>query len=146
VISFGNTEEVVQGAAAHPLTMIASDGSLQHPRGSGTFARVLGRYVREQKALTLADALGKMTIMPARQLEARIPAMRRKGRLQVGADADVTVFDAGRVIDDATYQKPATPSAGIRHVLVGGTPVIRDGRIDESAVPGQAVRAPVRTN
>jgi N-acyl-D-aspartate/D-glutamate deacylase len=146
VISFGNTEEVVQGAAAHPLTMIASDGSLQHPRGSGTFARVLGRYVREQKALTLADALGKMTIMPARQLETRIPAMRRKGRLQVGADADVTVFDAGRVIDDATYQKPATPSAGIRHVLVGGTPVIRDGRIDESAVPGQAVRAPVRTN
>jgi N-acyl-D-aspartate/D-glutamate deacylase len=141
VISFGNTEEVVQGAAAHPLTMVASDGSLQHPRGQGTFARVLGRYVRETKTLTLMAALGKMTIMPAKRLETRIPAMRQKGRLQVGADADIVVFDPERVIDRATYEAPATASAGIQHVMVGGVPVVRDGAIDGRAMPGKAIRA-----
>jgi N-acyl-D-aspartate/D-glutamate deacylase len=141
VISFGNTEEVVQAAVAHPSTMIASDGSQMHPRGSGTFARVLGRYVRDTKALTLMDALRKMTIMPARRLETRIPAMRQKGRLRAGADADITVFDAERVIDQATYEAPRQPSAGIRHVLVRGIPVIRDGRVDTQAAPGEPVRA-----
>jgi N-acyl-D-aspartate/D-glutamate deacylase len=141
VISFGNTEDVVQGAAAHPLTMIASDGSLLHPRGSGTFARVLGRYVREAKALTLMDALRKMTIMPARRLEERIPAMRQKGRLRIGADADITIFDADQVVDESTYEAPARPSAGIRHVLVRGIPVMREGRVDERAAPGRPIRA-----
>jgi N-acyl-D-aspartate/D-glutamate deacylase len=143
VISFGNTEEVVTLAAGNPLTMIASDGSLLHPRGSGTFARVLGRYVRDQKTLTLADALRKMTIMPTRRLEKLIPSMQRKGRLAVGADADITVFDAERVIDQATYEKPATASAGIRHVLVGGVAVVRDGAIQD-ARPGRPVRGPIR--
>jgi N-acyl-D-aspartate/D-glutamate deacylase len=143
VISFGNTEEVVSLALAHPLTMIASDGSLAHPRGSGTFARVLGRYVREQKALTLVDALRKMTIMPARRLEKLIPAMQRKGRIAVGADADITVFDPERVIDVATFEKPATASAGIHHVLVAGTFVVRDGRL-EAALPGQPMRGSIR--
>jgi len=143
VISFGNTEEVVRGAAAHPLTMIASDGGLQHPRGSGTFARVLGRYVREEKALTLMEALRKMTIMPARQLEGRIPAMRQKGRLRLGADADVAIFDPERVIDQATYESPARASAGIQHVLLKGVAVVRDGKIVEGAAPGEAVRAPI---
>jgi dihydroorotase len=143
VISFGNTEEVVGLAVAHPLTMIASDGSLLHPRGSGSFARVLGRYVREQKALTLVDALRKMTIMPARRLEKLIPAMQRKGRIGVGADADITVFDPDRVIDVATFEKPATASAGIQHVLIAGTFVVRDGKVQD-ARPGQPVRAAVR--
>lgn len=142
VISFGNTEEVVQDAAAHPLTMIASDGSLLHPRGSGTFARVLGRYVREARALTLMDALRKMTIMPARRLEERIPAMGQKGRLRIGADADITIFDANRVVDESTYEAPARASSGIRHVLVRGIPVVRDGRVDERAAPGRPIRAP----
>lgn len=143
VISFGNTEEVVTLAVGHPLTMIASDGSLLHPRGSGTFARVLGRYVREQRALALVDALRKMTIMPARRLEKLIPAMQRKGRLAVGADADITVFDPERVIDQATYEKPATASSGIRHVLVAGIPVVRDGQLQD-VLPGRPVRGTIR--
>jgi N-acyl-D-aspartate/D-glutamate deacylase len=143
VVSFGNTEDVVALAVAHPLTMIASDGSLAHPRGSGTFARVLGRYVREQNTLTLVDALRKMTIMPARRLEKLIPAMQRKGRLAVGADADITVFDPERVIDQATYEKPATPSAGIRHVLVAGVPVVRGGML-QNALPGRPIRGTIR--
>ena len=77
VIRFGNTEEVVEAAAADPLTMIASDGTTLkdgtgHPRGTGTYARILGHYVRERKALTLMTALRKMTLMPAQRLERRV--------------------------------------------------------------------------
>ena len=140
VVIFGNTEDVVSLAVAHPLTMIASDGNPSHPRGSGTYARVLGRYVREQKALTLVDAIRKMTIMPARRLDKLIPAMQRKGRISVGADADITIFDPERVIDAATYEAPATASIGMRHVLVGGTFVVRDARLQAGAFPGQGIR------
>lgn len=141
VISFGNTEEVVHGALIDPETMVASDGSASHPRGAGTYARVLGRYVRGDKAISLMTALAKMTIMPARRLEGRVPAARQKGRVRVGADADVTIFDPAAVIDEATYEAPTRASAGIVHVLVAGTPVVREGRLVEGARPGQPVRA-----
>src|SRR5256884_7797911 len=90
--------------------MIASDGmpitgAKVHPRGQGTFSRVLGRYVREEKALDLMTALKKMTLMPAQRLEKRAPMFKDKGRIRVGADADITVFDANRIIDKATYEK-----------------------------------------
>jgi len=143
VISFGNTEEVVRVAAADPLTMIASDGSATHPRGTGTFARVLGRYVREQNALTLSSAIRKMTLMPAQRLEARVPAARTKGRIRPGSDADITIFNPATVIDEATYEAPTRPSRGIMHVLVGGSAVVRDGRIVDGATPGRPVRADV---
>ncbi len=138
-------EEVARQAVASPLTMIASDGMLEngkgHPRGAGTFSRVLGHYARDEHALTLMDAVRKMTLMPARRLEARAPAMRNKGRIRVGADADLTVFDAARVGDRSTFEKPALPSAGIVHVLVNGMAVVRDGRLVEGVHPGRAVRA-----
>jgi dihydroorotase len=126
--------------------MIASDGGLQngkgHPRGSGSYARVLGRYVREQKALTLMDALRKMTVMPARRLEHIAPMMKNKGRIRVGADADITIFNPGLVIDKSTFEEPAHYSEGIIHVLAGGVFVVKDGKLQGDANPGRAIRGP----
>ena len=145
VIQFGNTEDMVRAAIAHPAVMIASDGIIEdgkgHPRGAGTFARVLGQYVREEKALTLMEAVRKSSLMPAQRLESMSPQMRRKGRVQVGADADLTVFDPARVVDKATFQNAAQYSDGFRFVLVGGVFVVRDGRLQDGAAPGRAIRA-----
>jgi len=125
--------------------MIASDGlpamtGGEHPRGAGTFARVLGRYVREKQALTLMDALRKMTLAPAQRLELVAPMMKCKGRLGEGMDADITVFDPNRVIDRATFQSPAQVSEGIAHVLVNGVFVLRAGQLVEGVFPGRAIR------
>jgi N-acyl-D-aspartate/D-glutamate deacylase len=145
VIGHAIPEEISRLAAADPSVMVASDGRLDngkgHPRGVGTFARVLGLYVREQKALSLMTAIRKMSLMPAQRLEKVVPAMRFKGRIKVGADADITIFDPATVIDRATFEKPAVYSEGIRHVLVGGVFVVRDENIVEGAKPGKAIRA-----
>jgi N-acyl-D-aspartate/D-glutamate deacylase len=101
---------------------------------------VLGRYVRERQVLPLMDALAKMTILPARRLEGHVPAMRSKGRIAVGADADLTVFDPATVLDQATFEQPTRTSAGIPHVLVNGRFVVRDGRLVEGASPGRPIR------
>jgi dihydroorotase len=146
VVGHSNTEEMVAMAISSPLTAIASDtymiNGIGHPRTSGTFSRVLGRYARGAGSLTLVDALRKMTLMPARRLEARVPAMHDKGRIRVGADADVTIFDAAQVIDRATYREPSLPPEGIRFVIVNGTPVVRMGKLVPDVAPGKAVRAP----
>lgn len=148
VIRHSNTEEMVAVAVNSPLTAIASDGLMEggkgHPRTSGTYTRVLGRYVREAGTLTLMDAVRKMSLLPARRLEKWVPAMRDKGRLQPGADADLTLFDPATVIDRSTYREPALPPEGIRHVLVNGVPVVRDGRLVEGVAPGRPVRAVLR--
>lgn len=141
-------EAMVDLAVARPGVIIASDGvpftdGRAHPRGAGTFARVLGRYVREKRALTLMDALAKMTILPALRLESVTPQMRKKGRLAVGMDADVTIFDPATVIDRATFAQPAQASAGIPHVIVNGTFVVRNGALVDDARPGRAIRRPV---
>jgi N-acyl-D-aspartate/D-glutamate deacylase len=132
---------MLRAAIADPLTMIASDGILidgkGHPRTAGTYARVLGQYVRDERVLSLMDALRKMTLMPAQRLERRVPMMRDKGRLRVGADADITVFDPLTVRDASTYTQPALPSVGIRHVLVGGAPVLKDGQLQTDVAPGR---------
>lgn len=145
VIIYMMKDENVERAIAHPGVIIASDGvpfidGKGHPRGAGTFARVLGHYSREKKLLPLMDALAKMTILPARRLEGHVPAMKAKGRIAIGADADITVFDPSTVLDRATFEAPTTPSAGIPHVIVNGTFVVRDGRLVENARPGRAVR------
>ena len=87
------------------------------------------------------DAVRKASLMPAQRLESVSPAMRQKGRLAVGADADISVFDPARVIDKATFENAAQYSDGFRHVLVEGTFVVRDGKLQEGVVPGQAIRA-----
>jgi len=142
VVIFVIPDEAARTAVADPMVMIASDGVPTsgpniHPRGQGTFSRVLGYYVREEKALDLMTALRKMTLMPAQRLEKHAPSFR------VGADADITVFDPDTVIDKATYEQPLQYSEGIQFVLVNGTLVLKDGTLVEGVFPGQAVRAPI---
>jgi dihydroorotase len=148
VIIHGRTEEQTRAAVVSPLTMIASDGFIEagkgHPRTSGSYSRVLGKYVRDEKALTLMEALRKMTIAPAQRLEARVPAMVNKGRLRAGADADLTIFDPAAVADRSTYEDATIPAAGIPYVIVGGQLVVDGGQLT-AARPGRAIRAAVRT-
>jgi N-acyl-D-aspartate/D-glutamate deacylase len=147
VIIHGRSEEQTRAAVVSPLSMIASDGFIEngrgHPRTSGTYAKILGRYVRDEGAIPLMDALRRMTLEPARRLEKRVPAMANKGRIKVGADADLTVFDPATVQDRATYENGAIPSAGIPFVIVGGHVVVDNGEVT-GARPGRAVRAPTR--
>jgi N-acyl-D-aspartate/D-glutamate deacylase len=146
VAVFSMTEEIVTAAIKSPVTMIASDGILErgkgHPRTAGTYSRILGQYVREQRALTLMDALTKITLMPAKRLERRVPAMKNKGRIRVGADADLTIFDPQTIVDKSTFQEPAKYSEGIRFVIVNGVAVVSDGQPQSNIYPGRAVRAP----
>jgi N-acyl-D-aspartate/D-glutamate deacylase len=146
VAVFSMTEEVVNAAIESPLTIIASDGILEkgkgHPRTAGTYSRVLGNYVREKKTLTLMDALTKMTLMPAQRLERRVPSMKNKGRIRIGADADLTIFDPQSIIDRSTFQEPAKYADGIKFVLVNGVPIIKDGQLLSGVSPGRPIRAP----
>lgn len=134
-------EEIVRNALINPLTLVASDGVKGHPRSAGTYARILGRYVREGGSLSSMDALRKMTLMPAQRLQGRVDAMKNKGRIRVGADADLTIFDPSRVIDMSTYEEPAKYSQGIIHVMVNGVSVVKDGRLQDGLAPGRPVRA-----
>jgi dihydroorotase-like cyclic amidohydrolase len=145
VVVFMIPQVAIDAAMADPFVSIASDGSpmLQpnvHPRGAGSFSRVLGVYVRERKLLDLKTALAKMTIMPAKRLEKVAPAMARKGRIQIGADADISVFDPNTVKDNATYDKPLQASSGYRYVLVGGRVMAENGKITPNLFPGVGVK------
>lgn len=137
-------EQIARLAVSHPRIMIASDGVINdgkgHPRGAGSYARVLGRYVRDEKAIGLMEALRKMSLMPAQRLEKSVPMMRTKGRIRVGADADLIVFDPARVIDRATFEKPGQYSEGITQVIVNGKLVVRDEKLVEGVKPGIAIR------
>ena len=137
-------EETIRAALTHPFVMVASDGVIRngrgHPRGAGTFARVLGRYVREQGVLSLPEAIEKMTLMQALRLERSVRAMARKGRIQRGADADIVVFDAATVIDRATFAEPDQRSVGMRYVLVAGSVVVSDGELQEDVRAGRPIR------
>ncbi len=117
------------------ITMKSRDEHV--PPHNGAFTRILGRYVREQPTLDLMTALAKMTLLPARRMEDYAPAFGRKGRLQEGADADITVFDPETVIDRATYRDPYQESAGIEHIVVNGVHLVRGGTLAEGLHPGQ---------
>jgi N-acyl-D-aspartate/D-glutamate deacylase len=135
---------------ADPLSWPLPPTTITHPRTAGTFGRALRLFTRDgaefglNGLLSLAQALAKCSLEPARLLEDRVPAIRRKGRLQAGLDADIVVFDPATVTDQATYRHSTRPSAGIRHVLVNGAFVVRDGGIVPAALPGRPVRAEPR--
>jgi len=135
--------EWIDLAVRSPIVMIASDGMPYapgaHPRSAGTFSRVLGQYVREREILDLLEAVAKMTLLPAKRLEEVAPAMKKKGRLQVGADADITVFDLGTIRDTATFDKDLSFSEGVVHVLVGGVFVVHDSQSVKEVFPGKPV-------
>jgi len=148
VILFAIPETSVKQAMADPIVMIASDGmpitgAKVHPRGQGTYCRVLGHYVREEKTLDLMTALRKMTLMPAQRLEKHAPIFANKGRIKVGADADITVFDPNTILDKATFEDPLQNSVGISYVFVNGVAVIKEGKTIEGVFPGRAARATI---
>jgi dihydroorotase len=149
VIIHAIPQDAFEAALNSPDTMIISDGLVfpnlvAHPRSSGTSARVLGRLVREQRLLTMMEAIRKMTLLPAKRLEARVAAMKNKGRVRAGADADLTIFDPNTVVDAANYGDPARYSRGFRHVLVAGVPIVADGQLQSGVAPGRPVRAAIQ--
>ncbi len=141
IIHMMKPEWIVKGIQ-DKRTLIGSDGMPYapgaHPRTAGTFSRVLGRYVREQKVIGLMDALKKMTIMPANRLEKIAPMMREKGRLQVGADADITVFDPATIMDKADFSG-LKYSEGVQYVIINGVLVVKNQQIIEKVFPGKAI-------
>ena len=136
-------EQDVERILRYPFTMIASDGSIPifgeaapHPRSYGTFARVLGRYVRERGVITLEDAVRKMTSLPAGRLK-----LFDRGLLRPGMMADVVVFDAGAIIDKAEYDKPHQYAAGVVHLFVNGKPALFVGKVTDQR-PGRVLHGP----
>ncbi len=141
-VTFGMSEANVAAMIARPWVVIGSDAggfdpdtttALVHPRSYGTFARVLGKYARDDKVLTLEDAVRKMTWSTA-----QILGLRDRGMLKEGALADIVIFDPATVIDRATFEKPHQVAAGVRDVFVNGVAVWRDGK-HTGAKPGRAV-------
>jgi N-acyl-D-aspartate/D-glutamate deacylase len=139
------SETNLERILSHPFGMVCSDGGgfaidgptrrgSPHPRGAGSFPRVLGRYVRERKALTLASAIRKMTSMPASRIR-----LSDRGRLAAGLAADVVVFDPSTVADKATFDAPFQYPAGINVVIVNGVVALRDGQRN-AAGSGRSVK------
>jgi N-acyl-D-amino-acid deacylase len=146
-VYFLMSEENIEKQIALPWVSFGSDaGSMApegvflqsnpHPRGYGNFARLLGHYVREREVIPLGEAIRRLTSLPAENLE-----LRRRGLLRSGYYADVVVFDPTTIVDHATFAEPHQYSEGVTHVLVNGTPVLRDGE-PTGAEPGRVVRGP----
>ncbi|MHA3976041.1 amidohydrolase family protein [Halovulum sp. GXIMD14794] len=165
-----NSEELamLDMSVTHPATLIASDAtfwsyfgednSIQtytgedwplpenvfaHPRSAGAFAKVLRDHVRERGVLSMNEAVRKMSLMPAQTLEEFVPQMRKKGRLQVGMDADVVVFDPNTIADRATYENANQPAVGVQTVLVSGGFAVRDGEMVLDEAHGLPIRRDV---
>lgn len=146
VIMHMNSEATIIALLRDPLVAVASDGlnvegPNGHPRSAGTFARVLGHYVREVHAIDWSEAIRKMALLPAQRLEAFVPSMRHKGRLQEGADADIVLFDPATVGAQATYGAADRYSEGFRYVMVNGVLVVDGGKLITEVHPGKPVRS-----
>ncbi|MEK7409030.1 MAG: amidohydrolase family protein, partial [Acidobacteriota bacterium] len=146
-VYFHHSEEDMRHALGQPFVSIGSDGSAvaidgplargnPHPRYYGAFPRLLGRYVRDEKVLTLEEAVRKMTSANAAKI-----GLYDRGLLRPGQWADITVFDAARIIDHATYEKPHQYATGVEYVFVNGTAVLEKGR-HTGARPGVILYGP----
>ena len=131
---------LVDGNSISKDTWPVPENAWSHPRSAGTFARFLRHYVRETSAVSLSEAIRRMSFGPAKILEESVPQMKRKGRIQVGADADIVVFDLKTVSDKATYAKPAQASVGFDYVVVNGAVLVEEGTLDKNLLPGKPVR------
>ncbi|MDN5211943.1 D-aminoacylase [Fulvivirgaceae bacterium BMA12] len=147
VVYFSMSEDNIKKKLALPYMSICSDAGsytadgvflLQstHPRAYGSFARLLGKYVREEKIITLEEAIYKLTLLPATNLK-----IKKRGALKTGFYADVTLFDPDRIRDNATFEKPHQYATGMVHVFVNGKQVLKDGE-HTGALPGRVVRGP----
>jgi N-acyl-D-aspartate/D-glutamate deacylase len=149
-VAYAIPDEDNRAALLAPYVMIGSDAVLEpdhnnHPRASGCFSRTIAVYVHDLHVISLLDAVAKMTILPAHRLERAAPAMKRKGRIQVGADADIVVFDPNRIRDRATVEHPELESEGIQYVMVAGRLVKDPDGLHKHIRAGRAVRGSVRT-
>jgi dihydroorotase len=145
VVAYAIPQEDVVAAASAPWSLVGSDAipessNNNHPRGAGCFARLLGPYVRDLQALTLPQALAKCTILPVRRLENRVPMLAAKGRMQMGADADITVFNADTVADRSTVERPAVFSEGIEHVFVMGRHALTPDGVQKDVRAGRPIK------
>jgi len=137
------SEEDLQRVLRHPATMIGSDGEVPifgeanpHPRSYGTFARVLGRYARDLKTITLEDAVHKMSAFPAQRL-----GLADRGVLREGLKADIEIFDPATVGDRATLEQPHQYAVGVAQVIVNGQLAFEDGKMT-AARPGRVLYGP----
>ena len=149
IIHMMKPEWINKGIAA-PGVIVASDGmvyaKLAHPRTAGTFARVLGKYVRQDKIIDLMTAIRKMTLLPAQRLEGIAPMMKSKGRIQKGMDADITIFNPDTIIDKATFEHGPVFSEGVEYVLVNGVVALENGKTVVGVFPGKAITSRFKTD
>jgi N-acyl-D-amino-acid deacylase len=138
-------EQDLERILVHPATMVASDGEVAifgrnhpHPRSYGTFVRVLGLYARDKKLLPLETAVQKMSALPAQRL-----GLADRGVLRAGMKADIAVFDAARVRDTATFEKPHSYAAGVNYVIVNGQVIVDSGSMTP-ARPGRVLYGPAK--
>jgi N-acyl-D-amino-acid deacylase len=136
VVCRSMTEPDIEAFYRQPWVMVSSDGGIgmRHPRGAGTFPRVLGRFVREKHWIRLEDAVRKMTSAPAARM-----GLKDRGVLRVGAKADVVIFDAKKVIDQATFKQPFEAPVGIIHVFVNGEQVVSESKVS-GTTPGRVLQ------
>ena len=116
------------------------EGSFSNPRSAGTVAKYLKQWVREDGLNSWSDAIAKVSLIPAQLFDGQVPAMEKKGRLQVGMDADITIFDPATIGDRATIENPAITSVGVEYLVVNGTVLINDGEMNTDSLPGRPIR------
>lgn len=138
-------EQWVDSVISSDISMIASDGGeyspTGHPRGAGSFCKVIREYVKEKQLISINTAIKKMTIMPAKVLESVVPDMKLRGRIQVGCYADLVLFDINEVRDNATYTNGFERSSGMEYVIINGQILIEKGVMKEQTFPGKAIKS-----